>query len=161
MSSQDQALPAVAGFRTLDDASAWFWRFLKTELAPYPGRTWLAVRITTAATITMVLVMTFRIPYGFLGAIYTLFLSRENPRATLRSGVSAVVVVAIATFYIIVGIMMMVDDPLTHFLWITTSLLLAFYLIRISSDYFIAVNFGFTLAGAIPLWDETLLNVNA
>ena len=80
MSSQDQALPAVAPSKALDDAGAWFWQFLKTELAPYPGRTWVVGRITIAATITMVLVMTFRIPYGFLGAIYTLFLSRENPR---------------------------------------------------------------------------------
>jgi len=159
MSSQDQALPAVAGFRTLDDASAWFWRFLKTELAPYPGRTWLAVRITTAATITMLLVMTFRIPYGFLGAIYTLLLSRENPTATFNGAVKTVVVYGITMLYIIVGIMTMVDDPLTHFLWITMSLFLAFYLSHIIRDYFTAIGFGFMLAVAIPLWDETLLAV--
>ena len=75
MSSQDQALPAVTPSRTLDTAGEWFWQFLKTELAPYPGRAWVVGRITMAATITMVLVMTFRIPYGFLGAIFTLFLS--------------------------------------------------------------------------------------
>ncbi|MGB8772269.1 MAG: FUSC family protein, partial [Candidatus Korobacteraceae bacterium] len=62
--------------------------------------------------------------------------------------------------YTVVGIMTMVDAPITHFLWITTSLFLAFYLIRIIPDYFTAVGFGFTLAGAIPLWDETFLTVN-
>ena len=160
MSSQDQALPAVARSKALDDAGAWFWQFLKTELAPYPGRTWVVGRITIAATITMVLVMTFRIPYGFLGAIYTLFLSRENPTATFRAGIRTVVVYAVATLYTIVGVVTMVDDPLTHFLWIATSLFLAFYLIRIIPDYFTAVGFGFTLAAAIPLWDETLLTVN-
>ncbi len=160
MSAQDQALPVAVRSRRLDDAGAWFWEFIKTELAPYPGRAWVVGRITMAATITMVLVMTFRVPYGFLGAIYTLFLSRENPTVTFRAGVKTVVVYAIATLYSIVGIMTMVDDPLTHFLWITLSLFLAFYLIRILPDYFTAVGFGFTLAGAIPLWDETLVTVS-
>ena len=67
----------------------------------------------------------------------------------------------IATLYTIVGVMTTIGDPLTHFLWITTSLFLAFYLIRILPDYATAVGFAFLLAGAIPLWDETQLTVNA
>ena len=161
MSPQDQALPVVVRSRTLDDASAWFWQFLKVELAPYPGRAWVVGRITIAATIVMVLVMTFQIPYGFLGAIYTLFLSRENPTATLRAAIATVVVYTVAELYTLAGIMTMVGDPLTHFLWITSSIFLSFYLIRIIPDYFTALGFAFTLAGAIPLWDETLLTVNA
>ena len=152
MSSREEALPAITRSKALDHAGAWFWGFLKTELAPYPGRAWVVGRIVMAATITMVLVMTFRIPYGFLGAIYTLFLSRENPRMTLIGGVKTTAVYAIATAYTVVGIMTMVDDPLTHFLWIAGFLFLAFYIIRIIPDYFVAVGFGFTLAGAIPLW---------
>ena len=160
MSSRNQALPAVVTPSGLDDAGVWFWQFLKSELSPYPGRAWVVGRITIAATIVMVLVMTFRVPYGFLGAIYTLFLSRENPTATLRGAIQTTIVYAIATIYTIVGIITMVGSPLTHFLWITVSLFLAFYLIRIIPDYFTAVGFGFTLAGAIPLWDETLLTLN-
>jgi multidrug resistance protein MdtO len=160
MASQDQALPAFIPSGKLDSASIWFWQFLKTELAPYPGRAWVVGRMVIAATVTMVLVMTFRIPYGFLGAIYTLFLSRESPTVTLRAGIRTVIVYAIATVYTIVGIMTMVGSPVTHFLWIITSLFVAFYLIRIIPDYFTAVAFGFTLAGAIPLWDETFLTVN-
>jgi multidrug resistance protein MdtO len=160
MASQEQALPAVAQHKTLDDASVWFWQFLKTELAPYPGRAWVVGRMTVAATITMILVMTFRIPYGFLGAIYTLFLSRESPTVTLRSGIRVTVIYVIATIYTVVGVMTMVGSPITHFLWIAISLFLAFYLIHIMPDYFTAVGFGFLLAGAIPLWDETYLTVN-
>ena len=159
MASRDAALPAFAPSKALDEAGAWFWQFLKTELAPYPGRAWVVARITMAASITMVLVMTFRIPYGFLGAIYTLFLSRENPRVTFVAGAKTVAVYAIATIYILLGITTLVADPLTHFLWIVGSLFLAFYLIRIVPDYFTAVGFGFTLAAAIPLWDETYRTV--
>ena len=64
---------------------AWFWEFLKHELAPYPGRAVTVARMVLAATLVMIICKTFRIPYAFLGAIYALLISRESPRATLNS----------------------------------------------------------------------------
>jgi multidrug resistance protein MdtO len=160
MASRSETLPAADPSRVIDQAGQWFWGFLKNELAPYPGRAWVVARITIAATIVMIIVMTFRIPNGFLAAIFTLFLSRENPTATLRSGFRAALAFTIATAYTLLGVTLLVADPLTHFLWIVLSLFIAFYLIGIISDYGTAVGFGFLLAGAIPLWDQTLLNVN-
>src|SRR5262245_36013317 len=160
MLSQDQALPAIGRSRTLDDA-AWLWQFLKTELAPYPGRARAVTRLTIAATITMVLVMTFRVPYGFLAALAPFFLSRENPTATLRSFIGIVVVSAVSALYVVGGVMLLLDDPLTHFLWIITSAFLAFYLIRVLSNYGLAVGFGAIVGATVPLWDETHLTVNA
>jgi hypothetical protein len=40
----------------------WFPDFFKNELAPYPGRGGLVARIVIAATLTMILIITFRIP---------------------------------------------------------------------------------------------------
>ncbi|MBV8115316.1 MAG: FUSC family protein, partial [Silvibacterium sp.] len=134
--------------------------FLKTELQPYPGRTWVVGRITIAATIVMIIVMTFRIPSGFIAAIFTMFISRENPTATLRSGVRSILAFAIGAAYTIVGVATMVDDPLTHFLWILVTLFISFYLIQIVPDYGSAVAFGFMTTGAIPFWDQNLVNVN-
>jgi multidrug resistance protein MdtO len=159
MAAADQALPAARS-RTLDEASAWFWQFLKAELSPYPGRLWTVGRMTIAATVIMLLVMTFQIPYGFLAAINSLFLTRENPSATLRSAVRTVLMYALATAYTLVGIAMLGGEPVTHFSWIAISLFLAFYAIRVITEYFVAVGFGFLLAGAIPLWDQNLLNIN-
>jgi len=65
-----------------------------------------------------------------------------------------------ATIYTVCGLILLVGSPITHFLWIVVSLFLAFYLIRVIPDYFTAIGFGFTLAGAIPLWDQTRLSVN-
>ena len=160
MLSQDQALPALGRSRTLDDA-AWLWQFLKTELAPYPGRAWAVTRITIAATISMVLVMTFRVPYGFLAGLAPFLLSRENPQATLRSFIGIVVVSAVASLYAIGGVILLLGDPLTHFLWIATSAFLAFYLIRVLSNYGLAIGFGGIIGATVPLWDETHLTVNA
>lgn len=160
MSAMDHALPAAATqSRTLDSASAWFWQFLKSELAPYPGRAWVVARITIAATLTMIAVMTFKFPFGFLGAIFTFFLSRESPSLTLRSGIRIAVMNIIGMAYTIVGVALLVGSPITHFIWIMTSLFAAFYLIRVFTDYFSAVAFGFSLAGAIPLWDQAYLTV--
>ena len=79
VASASKALPSVSHLNSIDDAGKWFWGFLQTELAPYPGRAWVVGRVTIAATLVMLVVMTFQIPSGFLGAIFVLFLSRENP----------------------------------------------------------------------------------
>ena len=159
MSSRDQAPPAAPS-KALDEAGAWFWQFLKNELAPYPNRAWVVGRITIAATVTMILVMTFRIPYGFLGAIYTLFLSRENPRATLIGAIRIAIAVVIAEAYIILTIMMTLASPLTHFLWIAAALFLAFYRIRVIFDNSLALAFGFTLVVSITIWDQFSVTIN-
>jgi len=159
MSSEGQALPAVVRSRTLGEASAWFWQFLKNELAPYPGRAWVVGRITIAATIVMVLVMTFREPFGYVSAIATFLVSHESRRATLRSGIAIAIIIAAGIMYAMLGVMVMLDDPLTHFLWITGSVFLAFYLIHTIRDYFIAIFFGAFIGSVIPIWDATQFSV--
>lgn len=160
MSAQGKVLPAISQPSAIDEAGKWFWSFLKNELAPYPGRAWVVGRVTIAATIVMLLVMTFQIPSGFLGAIFTLFLSRENPTATLVAGLKAIAFFSLATVYTLIGAAMLVDDPLTHFIGVGVSLFVSFFLISVVNDYGTVVAFGFTVAGAIPLWDRTTLNVN-
>jgi multidrug resistance protein MdtO len=156
MAAQGKALP-----NTIDDAWNWFWNFLKSELTPYPGRAWVVARVTIAGTLVMWIIMTFQIPNGFLGAIFVLFLSRENPTATLIAGLKGIAAFGLATIYTLIGAAMLVDDPLTHFLGVAISLFVSFFLISIMNDYGTAVAFGFTVAGAIPLWDRTTIPVEA
>ena len=47
-----------------------YWEFLKEELTPYPGRAALVARMVMAATLVMIITMTFRLPYGAYCAIY-------------------------------------------------------------------------------------------
>ena len=79
MASIAQSLPAS------NRSLAWLWEWLRDELAPYPGRALLVARMVIAATLVMIIGMTFRIPYAWQGAIYALLVSRESPRATLKS----------------------------------------------------------------------------
>ena len=159
MASASAAAP-VAKPSTLDGTGKFFANFLKNELTPYPGRLWVVGRVTIAATIVMLLVMTFRLPGGFLGAIFTLFLSRENPTATFRAGAATIAGFLGATVYTTISIRLLVDDPLTHFLWVVLSLFLSFFLLRVLADVGMGTAFGFMVSGAISLWDETNINVN-
>jgi multidrug resistance protein MdtO len=161
VSAIGKALPATSQPNSVDQTSLWFWNVLKKELSPYPGRAWVVARVTIASTIVMLLVMTFQLPGGFLGAIFTFFLSRENPTATFRAGLRTVIAFLIAAAYVAITATMFLGDPFTHFMWVGFSLLLAFYLIRTLADYGTAAAFGFLIAGAIPLWDQTILSVNA
>ena len=160
VASAGKALPSVTHLNSIDGAGKWFWNFLKTELAPYPGRAWVVGRVTISATLVMLVIMTFQIPNGFLGAIFTLFLSRENPTATFVAGLKAIAAFMLATIYTLIGAAMFVADPMTHFLAVGVSLFVSFFLISITNDYGTAVAFGFTIAGAIPLWDRNTLNIN-
>jgi multidrug resistance protein MdtO len=160
MAAQGGALPKISQQIHIDNAGRWFWNQLKKELSPYPGRAWVVGRVTIASTIVMILVMTFRLPGGFLGAIFTFFLSRENPMATFRAGSRTVLAFLAATAYTTITVSMLIADPMTHFLWVALSLFIAFYLIRVMVDYGTAVAYGFMVAGSIPLWDQFTLNVN-
>ena len=127
-------MPAATQSSAADQAGKWFWEFLKNELTPYPGRAWIVGRVTISASIVMLLVMTFRLPGGFLGAIFTLFLSRENPTATFVAGARTVVAFVLATAYTALSVMLLLDDPMTHFLWVAGSLFLSFYLLLVIDE---------------------------
>jgi multidrug resistance protein MdtO len=136
MPAQSEALP-----HAIDHGGKWFWNFIKAELAPYPGRAWIVARMTLSATIVMVLVMTFQIPGGFQGAIFTLIISRQNLTETFFSGIRTAL-------------------AMTHFLWIVGTLFIFFYLLRIVGDYGTAVSLGFGVLGSVSLWDDYTVNVN-
>ena len=132
---------------------AWFWQFLEEELAPYPGRAGLVARIVTAATLVMILTMTFRIPFGAYAAIYTFLISRESPRETVKSAVSEAIVFVCAALYILVGAMFFVNHPMLRLLWIIATLFIMFYALNTMTSYTAAVRFGWLIVITIPLWD--------
>jgi len=134
--------------------SLWFWGFLKEELVPYPGRFSTVARMVIAATLVMIVCMTYRIPYGFQGAIYVLFVSRESPRATLESAGTIFLVTAIGVAYVLISAHLVINAPILHFLWIVGSLFLAFYAIAAMPNYGTSVTFANLIAAGLPFWDR-------
>src|SRR6185369_5890698 len=130
-----------------------FREFLKEELAPYPGRAALVARMVICATLLMILTMTFRIPYGMHGAVFTLIISRASPRATLKHVRTVIIAFAFSAVYILIGALFSLDDPTLRLLWIIGTLFIAFYAISAMTNYVAATGFGILIAITISLWD--------
>ena len=106
-----------------------------------------------AATLVMLITMTFRLPFG-VQAIYALVIARETHWATVRAVKMAILILAVATGYVVVGTMVSLGDPMLRTLWVIVSLFIAFLAIRIISDYGAAVGFGILVALSIPILDQ-------
>jgi multidrug resistance protein MdtO len=146
MATFTQTVPTPQGFRD-------FAAFLKEELAPYSGRLALVTRIVVAATLVAAICLTFRIPYGFQGAIFAFLISHEDLRATVTSALTLLVVAYLGALYLLVGVLLVVGSPMLHFLWNVGSFFLAFYLLSIVSSYFVGVVFAIMVSVGVPILD--------
>jgi multidrug resistance protein MdtO len=134
----------------------WFREFIRWEVAPYPGRVNTVIRMTAAATLVMIIVVTFRIPNAFLAALFAILLARENLASTWRGGRILVLGFVVATLYTLLGIMLFRGYPITHFFWVIGSLYLVFFVIRTTTNYAAALAFAIPIAVALPVWDRPL-----
>lgn len=132
--------------------TTWFPDFLKKELAPYPGRNGLVARTVISATLTMILIVTFRIPGGVIGALSAFVLSRENLLSTTRSAIYLVLSFVIGTIFIPIGARFFASTPETHFIWVACSLFLVFFFLRTLSNYAIAIGLALVVANVVGIW---------
>jgi len=136
--------------RSLD----WFREFLRQELAPYAGRFETVVRMVIAATLVMIVCVTFRIPYAFEGVIYTFIISRENPTATLKSAGTTFLSVGVGAAYVLLSVGFVISAPILHVLWVIGSFFLSFYALSAMTNYGAASTFAVVIAVGVPIWDR-------
>ena len=148
MASIAQSLPNSTSRLT------WLGEFLKEELAPYRGRGAMVTRMVLASTLVMIVSMTFRLPYGAFGAIYGLILSRESLEATASAVRMVAIGFVLAGAYIILGLMLVLGDPILRFLWIALSFFLGFWAMSALRNYGASIRFGYLIAITVPLWDK-------
>ena len=119
----------------------WFREFIRWEVAPYPGRVNTVIRMTIAATLVMIIVVTFRIPNAALAGVFSILLARENLAATWRGGQLIVLGFVLASLYTLLGMMLFRGYPITHFFWVIGSLYLVFFVMRTTTNYAAAAGF--------------------
>ena len=134
----------------------WFPGFLKDELRPYPGRALLALRYVLAATLTMLVIVTFRLPGAAVGGFYSLLLPRDSPYATAKSAVALLTAFGASLGLVVIGTMLFIDYPLTHFLWVIGSFFLGFAALSVMTNYAAASAFTILIVLAVPAWDAPL-----
>jgi multidrug resistance protein MdtO len=132
----------------------WFWEFLKQELSPYPGRTAIVARMVIAATLVMIIGMTYRLSFTFQGALFTLLISRETTRSTLESARTMVLTTGLGALCLIITAWFVISVPLLHFLSNIALFLVAFFALRTFVNYTAATLFAVVVAVAVPLWDR-------
>lgn len=130
-----------------------FADFLIHELAPYPGRFAIVLRITAASTLAMIIVLAFKIPFAALGIFYILAISHRNLSSTLRDGVNILLANAAGIAVLILGAVLFADLPLMHFLFAVLCFFLVFFLTRTLKSYSTAFGFCVIIAAAFPMWD--------
>jgi multidrug resistance protein MdtO len=132
--------------------SDWFPDFLKKELTPYPGRAALVARIVISATLTMIIIETFRIPGGVVGALSAFLFSRENLVSTARSAIFMMAAFLIGALFIPIGARFLASTPETHFFWICCSLLFVFFLLRCLTNYGVATGLALVVSNVVGIW---------
>ena len=128
---------------------------LSDELRAYPGRTETVVRMVVACAVTTIVVMTFRIPYAFLGIFYAFVVSRQKPEWLLRNGFAAVAASAAAVVYVAAGVQLFYDYDVLHFVFLVFTLYLVFFFKRALTNDSVTFGFGVTATVALTLiWDR-------
>src|ERR1700678_1650913 len=154
MATRAAQLPRQPTRRTV--SWPWFREFIRWEVAPYPGRLNTVIRMTIAATLVMIIVVTFRIPNAALAGLFSILLARENLAAPWVGGPFIVLGFFPASLYTLLGMMLFRGYPITHFFWVIGSLYLIFFVIRPPKNYAAAAAFAVPVGVAVPVWDGTL-----
>jgi multidrug resistance protein MdtO len=146
MATTSVRLPHTARFTT------WFPDFLRKELAPFPGRGAIVARMVIAASITAILIDTFRIPGGAIGVLSAFLLSRESLQSTAQSTLALGGAFLLGGLFVPIGSRFFASVPITHFLWEGISLFLVFFLLKTLTNYLVAINIGAIATAMFAIW---------
>ena len=130
----------------------WLPQFFRHELAPYPGRWSLVARMVIAATASMIVIVTFRIPYGAIGVNCAFILSRENLTSTAKSGFYFILAFAGWAALIPIGARMFASIPITHFLWEGVTAFLCFFLLKTLTNFPLATGVVVVATATMAIW---------
>lgn len=137
-----------------NEQTLWQWlpEFFRHELAPYPGRWSLVSRMVISATLSMIVIITFRIPYGAIGVNCAFILSRETLTSTAKSGFYFILAFAAWAALIPVGARMFASIPITHFLWEGATAFLCFFLLRTLTNFPLATGVVVVATATMAIW---------
>jgi len=108
--------------------------------------------MVTAAVLTMILIITFRIPYGAVGVNCAFILSRENLISTAKSGFYFILAFALWVVLTPIGARMFASVPLTHFLWEAITVFLCFFLLKTLTSFPLATGVVVVATATSVIW---------
>jgi len=105
-----------------------------------------------AAVLSMIIIVTFRIPYGAVGVNCAFILSRENLLSTAKSGFYFILAFAAWVVLMPVGARMFASIPITHFLWEAVTMFLCFFVLKTLSYFPLATGVVVVATATMTIW---------
>lgn len=122
-------------------------RLLREELRPYPGRIAKVARMLLAATIVLLLAMSLRLQFAFLGVFNAFLISRQSPRWLLANGPLVLLANVAGLLYVLAGLSLFSSYPVAYLAFLVLSFYLAFFVKAVLPSNYIA--FGFSVLVAV------------
>jgi multidrug resistance protein MdtO len=132
--------------------STWADR-LWQDLEPTPGRWNGALRIVLASVITLLLLMTLRMPFAGLGMYFVFLVGRDSPAVSFRSSIF-ILLTLVASISTVLAVVILTDnDPMARVLGVAVVTFLAGMIMLGSTVPALASSFGFIFTTLIALWE--------
>jgi len=110
--------------------------------------------MTVAATLMMIINMTFRVPFAAYATLYAFNISREHPEDTVRAVTITVVAFAVSVSYILIGALFFLHDPNLRLFWMIATFFVMFFALSALANNTAAARFGYMVIITIPAWDR-------
>jgi uncharacterized membrane protein YgaE (UPF0421/DUF939 family) len=125
--------------------SGWF-EWLRRELAPFPGRGAMTVRIVVTVTLVVIISMALQIPEALLSAYMVFFVTKENKVVTTLVGIMTILGVTIAIAASLFLFRYTFDWPQLRIPSIAAVLFAGFFFSRVFAIGPLAFGIGFVIA---------------
>lgn len=135
--------------------SGWINR-VRQDLEPTPGRMNAALRIVLASVITLLFLMTLRMPFASIGMYFVFLVGRDSPAVSFRSGLLSLLALA-ASVAAVLGVVILTDnDPMARVLGVTVVSFIAGMFMLGSNLPALASTWGFIFCTLIAAWETSV-----
>jgi multidrug resistance protein MdtO len=135
--------------------SEWIDR-VRQDLEPTPGRMNAALRIVLASVITLLFLMTLRMPFASIGMYFVFLVGRDSPAVSFRSGLFSLLALA-ASVAAVLGVVILTDnDPMARVLSVAIVSFIAGMFMLASTLPALASTWGFIFCVLIAAWETSM-----
>ena len=134
--------------------STWTERFWQ-DLQPTQGRMNSSLRIVLASVITLLLLMTLRMPFAGLGMYYVFLIGRDSPAVSFRSGILSLLTLIAAIAAVLAVVIVSDNDPMARVLSVAVAVFLSGMFLLSTTVPGLASTFGFIFCTLIALWETS------
>jgi multidrug resistance protein MdtO len=129
------------------------WSFVRSELAPFPGRANAVARFLLSSTLVIVCSMTLQVPFLALSLIAVFLTAQENTVLTQRTGIVLLIGATVAVLVAILHLKLTIDRPMLRILGSCVIAFCGMYFLRLSK----LGPIGFMLA-LVVVYAQTLVD---